>query len=269
MASVTSESRKALESTFNDVLSAADLTVADELFTALDVLDSSAALRRAATDPAREPEERASVISSLFDGKAREVTVKILSSVVSRRWSSERDLGDAVEWIAVTAVATQAERDGLQGLEALEGALLNFRHTVASSHDVQRAFSDHQAPVTAKQKLAARLAPDVTAEARLLIDRAVTAPRGVRPTTLLERFAQQVAARQHRWIAQVTVAKQLDGAYLDKLSASLDRYFGRELKLDVVVDPTVVGGIRAQVGDEVVDSTVAARLSSLSRELAG
>ena len=64
------------------------------------------------------------------------------------------------------------------------------------------------------------------------------------------------------------MAKPLDSAYLQKLSTSLDKYFGRELKLDVVVDPAVVGGIRVQVGDEVVDSTVAARLNNLSRTLA-
>ena len=84
----------------------------------------------------------------------------------------------------------------------------------------------------------------------------------------MERFAEQVAARQQRWIAQVTVAKDLDQAYRERLSTSLNRYFGRELKLDVVVDPEVVGGIRVQVGDEVVDNTAAAKLNDLSRKLA-
>lgn len=267
MASVTSESRQALQGELDELLAGADLAAADELFAALDVLDSSAGLRRAATDPAREPAERAAMIRSLFGAKVHETSVKVLEAVVSKRWSKERDLGDAAEAAAVTIVAMHAEKRGLQGLEDLESALLGFRRAVAQSHEIQRALTDHQASAEAKQKLAARLTPDVSAEARLLIDRAVTAPRGMKPSALLEVFAGQVAARQRRWIAQVTVAKELDTSYLEKLSASLDRYFGRELKLDIVVDPSVVGGIRAQVGDEVVDSTVAARLSSLGREL--
>lgn len=267
MAAVTSDSLAALQSELSEVISASDLEVADELFAALDVIDESAALRRALNDPAREPDERTAVVRSLLGSKAQQKTVTVLEAVVSRRWSADRDLGEALEELAVSVVAAQAERSGLQGLEELEGALLGFRQTVADSHEVQHALSDHQAPATAKQKLAARLSPTASAEARLLIDRAVTAPRGMRRTALIGKFAGTVAARQQRWIAEVTVAKSLGSSYLEKLSASLDRYFGRELRLDVVVDPTVVGGIRAQVGDEVVDSTMAARLNSLQRNI--
>lgn len=268
MAAVTSESLASLQGDLAATLSSADLSVADELFAALDVLEASASLRRSLTDPAREPAERASLARTLFGNKVQEPTVGVLEAAVSRRWSSERDLADGLESLAVSVVAAKAERGGLSGLENLETALLGFRRTVADSHELQRALTDAQASPEAKQRLAARLTPGVSAEARLLIDRAVTQPRGLRPTTLVEKFASAIAARQQRWIAQVTVAKPLDSAYLQRLSTSLDRYFGRELKLDVVVDPAVVGGIRVQVGDEVVDSTVAGRLNNLNRALA-
>lgn len=269
MAVVTSESLAGLHQDLAQTLSSAELSVADELFSALDVLDSSAALRRSLTDPARDPGERAAVVNRLFGQQAGGATVSILEAVVSRRWSDERDLGDAVEALAVTVAATGAEKDGLAGLERLESALLEFRRAVASSHDVQRALTEPQAPDSAKRQLALRLSEEAGAEARLMIDRAVTSPRGLRPEALVERFAQQVAARQQRWIAQVTAAKELDDDRRERLRSSLDRYFGRELRLDVVVDPAVVGGIRVQVGDEVVDSTVATRISDLNRRMAG
>jgi F-type H+-transporting ATPase subunit delta len=261
-------SLQSLQSELETIISAADLTVADELFTALDVLDGSAALRRSLTDPSREPNSRVEVIRSLFGQQAQQATLRVLEAAVAQRWSTERDLGDAVETLAVTAVAAKAESRGLQGLEDLETALLTFRRTIAESHDLQRALSQDQAPAAAKQKLAAQLSADASPEARLLIDRAVTSPRGLRTSALIERFAGVIAERQDRWIAQVTVAKDLSSTYLEKLSSSLDKYFGRELKLDVVVDPSVVGGIRVQVGDEVVDSTVAARLNELNRTIA-
>ncbi|NDK30328.1 F0F1 ATP synthase subunit delta [Nesterenkonia haasae] len=261
-------SLKTLESELAETLTAADLAVAAELFTALDVLDGSAALRRSLTDPSRETAARVGVIRSLFSAGAQPATVKVLEAAVAQRWSKERDLGDAVESLAVTAVAAKAESRGLQGLEDLESALLSFRRTIAESHELQHALSEDQAPPAAKQKLAGKLSSQASPEARLLIDRAVTSPRGLRTSALIERFAAAIAARQDRWIAQVTVAKDLSSTYLDKLSASLDKYFGRELKLDVVVDPDVIGGIRVQVGDEVVDSTVAARLNELHRTIA-
>ncbi|MDS2172577.1 F0F1 ATP synthase subunit delta [Nesterenkonia sp. CL21] len=269
MAAVTGESLATLQEQLSETLAASELPVADELFGALDVLDSSAGLRRSLTDPAREAQERAGVVRGLFGAKARPATVTVLEAIASQRWSRERDLGDAVERLAVAVVAAQAEKDGLRGLESLESELLAFRRAVLSSHEVQRALTDSQAPAESKQKLAARLSPEAGAEARLLIDRAVSTPRGLRPEALVERFAERIAARQQRWIAQVTVAKELDAAHRQRLSASLDRYFGRELRLDVVVDPSVVGGIRVQVGDEVVDSTVATRLNDLHRRLAG
>ncbi|WP_146338662.1 F0F1 ATP synthase subunit delta [Nesterenkonia sp. NBAIMH1] len=267
MATVTTESLASLQSDLAETLRAADLKVADELFAAVDVMDTSASLRRSLTDPSREPAERAGVVRRLFGDKAASTTVAVLEAVASRRWSRARDLSDAVETLAVTTVAAVAERGGLHGLEELEAQLLGFRRTVSESHELQRALADGQAPDEAKQKLAARLSPQASSEARLLIDRTVTAPRGLRPAALLARFAEQVAARQHRWIAQVTVAKSLDGSNLEKLSTGLNRYFGRELRLDVAVDPRVVGGIRVQVGDEVVDSTMAGRLNSLTRNI--
>lgn len=265
--SKSSESLSSLHSDLAETLNGAELAVADELFSALDVIEGSAALRRSLTDPNREPAERAGVVRSLFGAKAQEATVSIVEAAAAQRWSADRHLGDALENLAVTIVGGQAERDGLKGLEELEGALLDFRHTVDGSHELQHAFTEPQAPASAKQKLAATLSPDVSSEARLLIDRAVTVPRGLRPSALIERFAEQIAARQERWIARVTVAKELSQDYLDKLSTSLDKYFGRELKLDVIVDSHVVGGIRVQVGDEVVDSTVATRLNTLNRSI--
>lgn len=265
--SKSSESLSSLHSDLAETLNGADLAAADELFSALDVIDGSAALRRSLTDPNREPAERAGVVRSLFGAKAQEATVSIVEAAAAQRWSTDRHLGDALENLAVTIVGGQAARDGLKGLEQLEEALLDFRHTVDGSHELQHAFTEPQAPAAAKQKLAATLSPGVSAEARLLIDRAVTVPRGLRPSALIEQFAEHIAARQQRWIARVTVAKELSNDYLDKLSTSLNKYFGRELKLDVIVDSQVVGGIRVQVGDEVVDSTVATRLNTLNRSI--
>ena len=73
-----------------------------------------------------------------------------------------------------------------------------------------------------------------------------------------------VAERQRTWIAEVTVARPLGAGQQDRLASGLKRLFGRDLKLDVAVDPELVGGIRVQVGDDVVDSSLQTRLLDLT-----
>ena len=65
----------------------------------------------------------------------------------------------------------------------------------------------------------------------------------------------------------VTSAVALSQAQLNRLGHALSRVYNRKLKLDISVDPTVLGGLRVQVGDEVIDGTVIARLDELERNL--
>ncbi len=101
-----------------------------------------------------------------------------------------------------------------------------------------------------------------------MIRQAVTAPRGLKPTALVQRFVELVAKRQQRWIAYVSVTRDLSAEQVTRLQAGLNNLYGRELKINVNIDPTLVGGIKVAVGDEVVDATAATRLNDLSRRLA-
>ena len=78
-----------------------------------------------------------------------------------------------------------------------------------------------------------------------------------------------LAARQQRSVAEVTVAQPLSPEQQDRLTAALSASYGRELVLNVHVDPEVVGGVRVQVGDEVMNSTISDRLADARRRLAG
>jgi F-type H+-transporting ATPase subunit delta len=96
----------------------------------------------------------------------------------------------------------------------------------------------------------------------------VSAPRGHKPAALARRFVELVAKRQQRWIANVSVTRPLTQAQIRRLQAGLNAVYGRELRINITVDPSLVGGVRVQVGDEVVDSTVVTRLAELRRKLA-
>jgi F-type H+-transporting ATPase subunit delta len=275
MAGVSSESLAAALAALEAKLPSASLQLATELFGILGTVDSSAGLRRALTDPSRSGDEKSALVKQLFGGKVSADAVEIAAGLASSRWASARDIGDALETLAASVVIAVAENksavsaSGLNGLEALENDLFSFNHAVESSHEVQRALSEPQASPAAKVSLAYKLVPGASEEAKVLIAQAVTAPRGLKVTRLVRRFAELAAKRQQRWIATVDVTRPLTETQISRLQAGLNALYGRELKINMNVDPELIGGIRIQVGDEVVDASVAGRLGQLQRQLAG
>lgn len=254
-------------------LGSATLELASEIFGVLRVLDGSAGLRRALTDPARESAEKSALLSSLVQGKVSPEAEQIVTSMATKRWGAARDLSDALEVVAATTAIAVTERVGasegapLSSLEALAHELFTFRGTVADSHELQRALNEPQATEEAKTALAMRLVPGASEPARLLISQAVSAPRGSRPEKLVEDFAALAVGRQQRWIASVEVSRPLSAEQEQRLAAGLKRLYGRELTVNISVQPALVGGVRVKVADEVVDASVMNRLSELRRQL--
>lgn len=273
MAGVSSESLSAALADLEAMLPTASLSLAGELFGVLGVLDGSAGLRRALTDPTREGNEKSALVHSLLDGKASSDAVEITAKLAALRWAGARDISDALETLASTVAIAVAEQGngidgGVGGLEKLENDLFAFKGTVDSDHELQAALTDPQATASAKRTLALRLVPNASAEAQLLIGQAAEAPRGLRPTALVEKFAELAARRQKRWIAEVAVARPLSGEQTERLRTGLNRLYGRELKLNTTVDPSLVGGLRVTVGDEVIDASTVTRLGELRRQFA-
>lgn len=101
----------------------------------------------------------------------------------------------------------------------------------------------------------------------LLVHGAVN-PRRRRVSEAYENFSEILAFRQQRAVADVTVARELTEQQKSRLEAALSASFGRKLVLNIRIDPDVVGGVRVQVGDEVMTSTIADRLAEVERRLA-
>ncbi|XAS66090.1 F0F1 ATP synthase subunit delta [Micrococcaceae bacterium Sec5.7] len=275
MAGVSSGSLTAALTALEAKLPTASLQLAKELFGILGTVDSSAGLRRALTDPSRTGDEKSALVKQLVGGKVSAEAAEIAGGLASSRWASARDIGDALETLAATVVIAVAENksaasaSGITGLEELENDLFSFNQTVASSHEAQGALSEPQASAAAKIALAGRLVPGASEEAKVLIGQAVSQPRGIKATKLVGRFAELAAKRQQRWIATVGVSRPLTEAQTSRLQTGLNSLYGRELKVNFTVDPALIGGIRVQIGDEVVDASVLARLGQLHRQLAG
>lgn len=267
MAGVSTESQKALVDLFEQRYARdANRTTAEELFAVVGSLDGNGALRRGLTDPSRDAEQRRGIAYMVLEGKVYPAVRELVAAAAASRWSSERDLADALERLGVVAAAAAAtNRAGEGALQEVLEDLLRFGRTVDEQAEVQTALTDPRATAEAKQRLARRIAPPRTEEGGLLIDQAAAHPRGTSPQRLVEKFAEVLVEIAHRSIARVTVKAPLDAARTERLSKALNRAYGRELALDVTVDPSVIGGIKVQVGDEVTDGTVQARISDLGR----
>jgi len=242
--------------------------IGNELFAVVALLDSEHGLRRLVSDPARSGEAKAGLIRTLLDGKVSAVTLDLLSRMVAARWSVPRDLSDAVGELAVVAFSIAAEQAGQ--LDDLEDDLFRFGRVVAGQPELRDALVDQALPAERKRELLAALLDGKVSElAERLLTQAVLQPRGRSLEANLDSYAQLVAERRQRLVALVRVASPLTEQQQQRLADGLVRLYGHEVHLNIVLDRQVVGGISVQVGDELIDGSVASRLAELRRRLAG
>ncbi|GGO92698.1 F0F1 ATP synthase subunit delta [Wenjunlia tyrosinilytica] len=242
--------------------------LAEELAAVTALLDREASLRRVLTDPAREGQAKAGLVAGLLSGQVGAETIDLLSGMVRSRWSKPRDLADALEELAATAELVVAGRSN--GLDEVEDELFRFSRILQSSTELRLALTDRTASNAAKAELiGSLLGGRANVVTQRLITRLVSHPRGRSLEVGLEAYSKLAAARRGRTVAVVTTAVPLDARQKARLGEVLARLFGREVHLNLDVDPEVLGGISVRVGDEVVDGSISRRLEEAARRLAG
>jgi F-type H+-transporting ATPase subunit delta len=252
-----------------DRSAAADLaTLADQLIAVTAVLDREGALRRALADPSAEPDRRQAlfdrVLGRQLDVRARE----LLQPLMRERWSSARDLADAVELLSRRAALGVAERSGT--LDDAEDELFRFGRILDAEPRLRQALEDRSMPLERRIELLGRLVGDrVSVTTRKLLEQAVTAPRGHHLERTVGELVELAAARRERYVAYVTAPAPLTEAQETRLAAALARIYGRQVSLQIGVDPELLGGLVIKVNDEVIDGSVLSRLTGLRQRLAG
>lgn len=245
-----------------------DAELAGELFAVVDVLDRQVRLRRVLADASSAAEARVRVVADLLGSQVGARTRRIVEQVVAARWSASADLVDSLERLAVRAAAAGAEAEGVLG--EVEDELFGFGRLVQHTVALREALGDPALPGERKadvvRSLLAERAQPVTV---VLAVRAVLAPRGQGVAARLEQFAGLAADRRSRLIARVRVAVPLTPEQTDRMQAALAASYGHPIQLNVEVSPDVLGGVEVIVGGEVVDGTLATRLESARRRLAG
>lgn len=259
-----------VEDGFEAVLAAAGAQASElgaQMLDVVDVLGRSASLRRALSDPARPGELKAALATGLLRGKVDDRVAAVVAGFARRRWSGEADLVEAIERLAFEAILASAQATG--DLERVEEELFRFERFLARERAVRNAMSDRLAEPAARVELVRRLlAGKVHPVTLQLVERGARTPRGRTMTLTLLDLGRLAAHRRELLVATVTVAVTPSHAQIARLTSVLGRVYGRAMLLNVAVDPSVLGGIRVQVGDEVIEATALGRLGEVRRRLA-
>lgn len=265
------ESLKSARETLGALIRSGDTdlpAVSDDLFSLTALLDRELPLRRALTDPSRDGDARVGLARAVLGEHVGGATADLLAWVVRARWSAPRELATALELLAVEAQVAAAEKAGR--LDAVEDELFRIARSVAGAPELRSALSDTAAPVANRASLIEGLLEGRTSEeTRRLVRQAVVAPRGRTFDRTVELYGQVAADRRSRLVATVTASAPLTEEQRSRLSAVLRRIYGHEVHLNVQLDEDIVGGIRVEIGDEVIDGSVLSRLDEARRRLVG
>ncbi|MEZ5097274.1 MAG: F0F1 ATP synthase subunit delta [Nocardioides sp.] len=235
------------------------------LFGVAALLRGEPALRRVATDVAVAPEAKRDLVQGLLAGKVSEPTRELVGGAVTRRWTSTRDLADVIEHLGVVATVRSAGADSGR----LSDELFEFAQVVQQHPALRDALSDPARSADDKGDLLAGLLEGKALPATLSLARQALAGSYRTVGVALSAF-QQVAAEVHEQkVATVRVARPLSDSERTRLATALARSYGHEVHLNVLIDPDVIGGIRVEIGDDVIDGTVESRLDEARRKLAG
>ena len=243
-----------------------DLSFATDLFVVAEAISSNAQLRGILSDPSTESEAKNALIERVFGGKVSAKAVEFVKTVVAKRFSRSLDLVVVLEQLGVHSAAATAANTSV--LDQVQGELFGFQQVVSGDRELQFALSSKSAPNEAKLALVESLvAGKVQAVTKALINQAVGSARGRRVAIVLDQFGKQVAAYGESLVATVTVSKALDLDQVERLRSSLAKTYGQQIRLNVEVDASIIGGMVVQIAGEIIDGSVSSRLQNLKLQL--
>ena len=257
--------RTALDAALKGIDASAASTLSNELFFSADLLGSNISIRRALSDPSRDGKAKEALIKDLMGTKVGAVTLGLLTQISLLRWSGAKDLTQVVEQLAIEAEASSANILG--ELDRVENEMFVVSKTISNSAELRKAFkSDAHDP---KVQLATNLLKNASSSTVKLVSQMVNSWRGRSIESAFADYQWALAARRNRVIALVRIAAPLNQAQQDRLAAALNQQVGQPVRMNIEIDPTVLGGVSVKFADEIVDGSISNRLAGAARALVG
>lgn len=239
--------------------------LADDLFAVVGLLASQVALRTALSDPTAPQAARQELATAVLTGKVSPAALAVVTAAAGQRWSSAAGLVAGLERQGARTLIGLAQAAGQ--LDAVEDELFKLERLVAGDPGLRGVLEDRTVSAEGREQLITDLALGKVLSTSLALARRAARSIDQGFGAAIAADLALTAAARHRSIAYVTAAKPLSADQQHRLRAALASQAGREVNLQLTVDPAVLGGVRVQLGDEVIDGTIAARLEAAKREL--
>jgi F-type H+-transporting ATPase subunit delta len=153
-------------------------------------------------------------------------------------------------------------------LAEVEDELFRFARTFEGSDELRMALTDPMLPVTRRVSVIEDLLGNKALQTSVaLVLFVVAAGRGGELPEIVDRFVELASAERHRAVAEVRSAVPLTPEQTERMRQALGHATGKEVEIKVIIDPTVLGGIVATVGDVVIDGSVRHRLEQMRGQL--
>jgi len=159
-----------------------------------------------------------------------------------------------------------ARADGM--LDEVEDELFRFARSHESNEELRNTLSDEQIPAEKRQAIIEDLLGEkATSTTTQLVSMVIGSGRARSLPAIVDQLVHRASNAKQLDVAQVRTAVPLSADQEARLKAALENATGKSLNLKAVVDPTVVGGVVATVGDDVIDDSVRTRIDQLKSRL--
>ena len=160
------------------------------------------------------------------------------------------------------ALFSVARAEGTLG--EVEDELFRFSQTLQGSDELREALTDPGIPASRRQQIIEDLLGGRASSTTVaLVSLVVGTGRARELPTIIRQLVAMSAAEANKEVAEVRSAIDLNDDQRKRLAQAQGQATGKQVEVKVVVDPSVLGGIVAHVGDTVIDGSVRGRLDQL------
>ena len=153
-------------------------------------------------------------------------------------------------------------------IDEVEDELFRFARSYESSDELRNALTDDQVPAAKRQAIVEDLlGGKATPTTTQLVSMVVGSGRGRDLPAIIDKLVARAASSKDLAVAEVRSAVALTDDQQNRLKAALANATGKQVNLKVIVDPSVLGGLVATVGDTVIDGSVRTRVDQLKSRL--
>jgi F-type H+-transporting ATPase subunit delta len=241
--------------------------ISTHLFFAAEVFAGNTSLRRAITDPSRDIAAKNALIADLFSSKIGKEASALISDVAALRWSASKDVIYVLEQLAIEAEASAANINN--ELDRVEDELFSASGSLLDSSELRSALVGGAGADLKAALVTDLLSKNASASTVKLVRALVTQRRGRSLEAAFADYLFGLANRRNRLIAVVRTAAPISDAQKVRLSGAIEKQVGQPIRVNIQVDPTILGGVSIKFADELIDASISNRLAHAGRALAG